>query len=313
MATSGSINFSLNRDEIITKTFKKLGILSEGETPTAQQVVDAAEDLNLMVKAWEANGLHLWAYQEVELFLEKGKEKYNIGATGDNASVTTVKTTLTADAAISATSLTVDSITGISSADIILIVLDDGTLHETTVNGAPSGSTVVITTGLASAASSGKRVYAYTTKVNRPLKITQARRTNSAGTDIPMTQLSRSQYFHLPNKDNEGTPIQYYYDPQLTNGVLYIWNAPNSANDTIRFTVQRSLEDFDAITDDPDFPQEWLEALVYNLADRLTDEYGVAEALKRRIERKAIAYLNLALSFDQESASLFISPDTDQS
>lgn len=51
MATSGSVDFSLNRNEIITRAFKKIGILSEGETLTEEQVSDASEDLNLMIKA----------------------------------------------------------------------------------------------------------------------------------------------------------------------------------------------------------------------------------------------------------------------
>jgi len=43
------------------------------------------------------------------------------------------------------TNIVVADITGFSDADYIGIILDDGTQHQTTINGAPSGSTIVIT------------------------------------------------------------------------------------------------------------------------------------------------------------------------
>jgi hypothetical protein len=73
--------------------------------------------------------------------------------------------------------------------------------------------------------------------------------------------------------------------------------------------MQRSFEDMDAGTNDFDFPQEWLEPLIYGLADRLADEYGVDNGIKGRIARRAAESLALAMSFDQEEGSIFFSPD----
>lgn len=108
----------------------------------------------------------------------------------------------------------------------------------------------------------------------RPLQITQCRHVeDSIATE--MFPLTREEYFRLPDKSTSGKPTNYYYDPQLTTGTLYIWPTDSGAN-TLKFTYRRPLEDIDSATDDPDFPPEWLDALTYNLAVRLAPFYGVS-------------------------------------
>lgn len=53
------------------------------------------------------------------------------------------------------TSITVVDITGFSDGDHVGIALDDGTQHRTTINGTPSGSTIVITDAIPSASALG--------------------------------------------------------------------------------------------------------------------------------------------------------------
>lgn len=69
-----------------------------------------------------------------------------------------LSTTLTANAASGATALTVSSITGFADNDEIEVVLDSGTSHLTTVNGAPAGTTINIDNALTHAATSGNVV-----------------------------------------------------------------------------------------------------------------------------------------------------------
>ncbi len=68
-------------------------------------------------------------------------------------------TTLTADAASGATSLTVASIAGFSNGDAISIEQDNGTYKSTTVSGAPSGNTITLAAGLSFKASANHSVY----------------------------------------------------------------------------------------------------------------------------------------------------------
>ena len=71
-------------------------------------------------------------------------------------------TTLSANAIATATTLTVTSISGMASGDVLNVLCDDGRVHTTTINGAPSGSTVTLTDAMPAAAASGKGVCAYT-------------------------------------------------------------------------------------------------------------------------------------------------------
>jgi hypothetical protein len=61
--------------------------------------------------------------------------------------------------------LPVSSITGIRNGDSILVTLDNGSLFSTVVNGAPSGSNVLILPAMPGTATSGNKVYDYAGQV----------------------------------------------------------------------------------------------------------------------------------------------------
>jgi hypothetical protein len=69
VATSNSTDFSLNRDQIIYRALRLLGVLSQGETPTSDQVSEASVALNALVKAWQADGMPLWALKTYSVTL----------------------------------------------------------------------------------------------------------------------------------------------------------------------------------------------------------------------------------------------------
>lgn len=312
MATSGSADFNNTRNDIINAALRKLGQLAEGETATSQQISDASGDLNRLVKGWQAIGLHLWKYEECVLFLELTKQSYDLGSTGDRfvkKSDLTI-TALGADAANGATSLTVDSISGISNGDQIGIVIDDNTIHWDTVNGAPSGTTVTITTGLDGAASEDNKIYVFTSKAVRPLQVTHGRTQIDSTNEIELTLLGREDYFRLSNKASDGVPIQIYYNPTLTNGKLYVWPTVADERQYLNLTTQMPIEDFDSEDDNPDLPAEWLQALVWNLASEIYTEYGVTDPVTiQKIEANAEKWLNQASEFDVEEADLVLMPD----
>jgi len=97
MATSGSIDHTLTRDEIIEHALGHLAVLGEGETPTPAAVTRAARELNNMIKGWQGKGINLFSTQEATIFLTNGVSVYSLpGATGSNI---VVETTLSADEA----------------------------------------------------------------------------------------------------------------------------------------------------------------------------------------------------------------------
>jgi hypothetical protein len=310
MTTSNSSDFALTRDQIIQAAALETGDVAEGETLGATTVATYALRLNSWVKSLMANGAKLWAMKQATLFLSAGTAQYSLGATGTHCSNTYVQTALSTDEAALSTSLGLTAFAGMAASDNIGIVLDDGTIHWTTISGAP-GATTTIATGLASAASAGAVVLTYTSKINRPQRIDgEAMYWRAvAGNDTPVKLISRAEYTQLSNKASRGKLVQAFYDPQLINGQLYVWPTPDSAGDVLRFWYERILEDFDIGTNTPDFAIEWGEALILGLASRMAPSAGMPMNERQDLERRATVALLVADSYSKENVSTFFQPD----
>lgn len=308
MATSGSADYAITRNDIFDTALNLVGVLGESDAASSENYSKCAIMLNLMVKAWMARGINLWAMKEATLFLSPGTASYSLGPSGTHCTTSYVQTTLSTDEATSSTSLSLTSTTGISASDNIGIVLDDGTIHWTTISGAP-GDPTTIATGLASAASSGNVVFAYTSKIFRPQRIVNAYRRDIDGNDSPIELIARADYAGLSNKTSEGKTVQAFYHPVLTNGTLYAWPTPDLATDVIRFWYSSPIEDFDAASDNPYFPIEWGEALIYGLADRLCGIYKPSMETRQILKGEAREKLEEALAYDVEPVSVFFGAD----
>lgn len=311
MATSNSFDFNRTAGDIINAALRKLGILAEGEVASADQATDALEDLNLLVKSWPANGIDLWRYEELTVFTVKDKQSYLLGATGDEATFDSFKTEIATAASSGASTITVDSATNIPNGDNIGIELDDGTLQWTTVNGTPVGNVVTLTATLNAASAIDSHVYNYTNIAQRPTRLYNGRIKINDGNEIPIVQISRSSYMALPTKDTTSRPNQFYYDPQLDNGKLFVWPTSDSVKDTMLFSAQRQLQDLDELTNNLDFPQEWLKAIVWNLAVDMAYDYNLPTtdpALFQGLERRAEKYKEDVENFDVENVSINFMP-----
>lgn len=131
-----------------------------------------------------------------------------------------------------------------------------------------------------------------------PFDIIDVRLTRSS-TDRPMIEMSREEYYAIPNKTSEGPPSQWFYDRQRNGGTMYIWPAPDATAGTLKFTYVRKIYDMDANADDLDLPQEWYEAVIYGLADRMAENYGLINTpLGQRVSEKAQASLQEIKDFD---------------
>ena len=155
MATSDSTDFNQTAIQLIKGAFRLNGVLVQGQELLAEERADGFEALNLMIKTWQTQRLHLWAKEEGIIFLQAGKTDYFLGGTGDKATNLDefVDTTLTASAAASATTLVVADTTTMVALDEIGIELDDGTRQWTTIVSVDSPTGLTITTALTRVAS----------------------------------------------------------------------------------------------------------------------------------------------------------------
>jgi len=236
MATSGSTDFSSSRDTIIKGALRKVGALAQGQTPTTNDVNDAAEALNNLAKAWMADGMPLWKLETYDFSLTDAVNTYRIG----------------------------------------------------------TGQTLA---------------------TDKPQKIIQAWiRETSSGLDTPLKMETLYDYNRLSNKSSTGRPIQLTYHPQRTFGDIYIYPTPDAtiaAAFDVFIRYQAPYEDFDAAGNEPDFPQEWFQALIYGLAYVLAPEYGIPIQERNVLREDMLMFKAEALSGSSEEGSMFIQPRAD--
>lgn len=310
MATSGSTNFAVNRTQMIKAAMLKIGAIDAAQTPTGPDYDSISTSLNMMLKAMQADGLKLWLRKKATLLLENNKSSYNLGPSGDHCTYSYTRTQIKVAASASDTSIDVDDTTGAAASDYIGFVLDSGTIQWTTIASVVDGDTLTIgAPGLSGAAAVDNYVYFYRTKIDRPLRVLQAVVRDSSSNDRPVEIIGQDLYYDLTTKTSDGRITQVHYDPQLTNGVLYVWPQSSEMTDTLELIVQRPWEDMDNATDDFDCPQEWYEAILYGLAYRICPDYGVPIQTKNSIGVDAAMFFDKAMGFDVENASLFLRPN----
>ena len=98
-----------------------------------------------------------------------------------------------------------------------------------------------------------------------------------------------------------------YFDPQVTSSTLSIWPTPDTAEHRIVFTYERTLGDFDALDDNPDFPQYALNAIKWNLALEIAPEYDVTPSTF--VINKAGELRQALWNKDREMTSVYFAPD----
>ena len=314
MATSGSVSFSMTASRVIDKAFSKIGVKISEQELEPEEFQDGLDALNLMIKSWGAQGLHLWSKDEGVLFLDVGIPSYDLGPSGDEACQLDdfVGTTSTLDLVATNDVIPVASSDGMTVGDKAGVQLDDATRFWTTIKSIDSQTQITVDDTLPSSSISGSTVFTFTNLIQRPNRILSYRRkTFGQDNEIPVISWSRNQYFNQVNKTTTGTVVNCFYSPQLNDGRVYVWQTASSVNDILRFTFERPLEDIIDGDDDLDFPTEWLEAIIYNLAFRLTDDYDAPPIKVQTVGAKAVEFLDDLLGWDEEMESLNLQPEFD--
>ncbi len=309
----------MTRNEICTDSLVLLGAFAEGETPNAEALEYSIRQLERMVKHWQGQGIHLWSRRQATLFVTPSQAAYELGPSSaahaaEDSDI--VRTTLSADEASGQTVISITSTTEglvtMAASDKVGIVLDDDTLHWTTISTVDSTTQITLDVATTGAASSGNYVYAYTNDLGRPLRIIDAqRRDESNRQDTPIITESHEAYQRLPNKTDDGETNIAYYHPEHRNarGTIYLWPRPDSVARTLRLTCMLPLQDFDAAGNNADLPTEWLDTIIWNLAKRLLPKYGASGApTAQAITHGGTTMLMEMLQFDQEPESVFFGP-----
>ena len=307
-STSGSTSFRLLTYDIVKEAFTYCGISldTEGEALSAGFLSEGKSSLNLMVATWQAQGIHLWTYQEAYLFLEAGVNSYVLEQV--RATNRYLKTTTTTAIVAAGNTVELASTSEIDEDWWIGVNDSDNNLVWRQVLSVSDPEVTIQTTWPANI-DLGATVYYYQNQVRPVERVLDVRRTSlpDANNETPVAFESHQHFFRLPQKDSQGSVSEAAYDRTLAEGVLYVWQTPANSSEQIRFTYERKIEDFIENDDCPDFPKYWMEALVFNLALRLGAKFNISDRRKLEIKQLALDTLDQALEFDNETHDITFS------
>jgi len=106
----------------------------------------------------------------------------------------------------------------------------------------------------------------------RPLRIIDAFIRDSGSNDHSVdVSMTRIEYNAIVQKDAKARPTRLYFDPQYPKGKIYFNYEPDTA-ETLYLTSEKTITEFAALSTTVDLPAFYKEALVYNLAIRLSQE-----------------------------------------
>lgn len=139
----------------------------------------------------------------------------------------------------------------------------------------------------------------------RPLQVISARRQDTSGNEIPVDVVSREEYMAIPTKTTQAPPTMVHYERLRTSGTLYVWPTGDTGSTALILSVKRALEDMDEDGNEPDFPQEALLALVYNLAVLVGPAYG---GIPQDVASVALQLKQELLDDDTENTTVYFLP-----
>lgn len=293
MSTSGSYNWTINRDEALLRACQEANILGQQDTVSDLQTSNIYEfvqyKLSAMLSTWSIDGIKISKRKVAYLFPALLQHKYELGSPSGASNITNtyVSTTISANEAAGQTVLSITSTTGMTAADFIGIELNSGTRQWTTIVSVDSTTQVTVTAALTGAADAAKTVVSYTSKINRPLEVlygTTLDIVSSNLTEVEIAPLSHDEYLKMPVKNTVGRPNNFYYDGQQNNSnpftsSIYVYPEPQNVTNIIKLVYVDRIQDLDSSTDSLDLPSEWFETVVMNLACALMYSYGKKEML----------------------------------
>jgi hypothetical protein len=100
--------------------------------------------------------------------------------------------------------------------------------------------------------------------------------TDTSGYDAPVDIIDMYSYNQITSKTTTGRPFEIYYKPSYPLGYIYLYPTPDVSYTLHLNTLKPFTEtsSFDLITSTFNFPPNYEEPIIFNLAVRLAPQYG---------------------------------------
>jgi hypothetical protein len=148
----------------------------------------------------------------------------------------------------------------------------------------------------------------------RPTRVLEGYYRDSNNIDRPLLVLSRNEWNTLSLKvpgltSQEGFVTSYFVDKQVNTMNVYVWLTPDTvaATGTVHVTVQQQQPNPVGLTDNLVFGPEWFLALIWLMADQLSQ--GQPIAVQAKCKSNAEQYREMLEDWDVEDASVVFQPD----
>lgn len=318
-ATSGAASFILSGGDLFRQAALACNAIDRDTTAMAPQLQsDFMMTANMLIRAWRNAGMHIWKEREGVLFPAIGQVRYKFALSSSDHFTTQYFQGASTAAASSGSvipcvtaGVDANGVPGqMNAGDQIAILLDSGVLQWSTIKSLTATS-VTITGSVSGLASAGAAIFTYTAGFSRPLMLLNRRRRSIQSTiEVPIDHLARRDWDDIPYKAQVGgTIFRSYFDLQREAAYLNVNQPPQTITDLVAFVARLPVEDFVVATNNPDLPEEWYLALVWNLAKERMFGFNCPAPRRAEIKANADFYLAHVMTEDREEESVFFTPN----
>ena len=297
--------------------------------------------LNAIIKFRQKEGLPCW--KRVNIFMlpttGSGTNRQLVGPATSPGGANNIVTgfnqnTLSALAALGATTVTATTAANVNIGDTIGFAQSDSSMFWTTVTALPGGNQITLSTGLSVGCPVAAVFYNYTASTQmaqKPLHLWDAWRVAVSNRQRVQMQLTPyNNMWRVINDTSASIPVQIAYLPDSAfamgvtagnisqysssavlssgSGAFLIWPQFSGGNTFLQCDVQYPFQDVTQSTDDVDFPQSFYLPLMLQLASFLGPKYGLTLQERTTVFREAEMYFKMAIDANAEDASILLMP-----
>ena len=259
---------AITRLKIIHRALRIIGVLTEGQLPSAAQVATAKEALSCYIKALQDKGVKLWTEEWVAHPLNTVSSTV-LGTDGNYYQCIKAHTATAANCPVTGASW---STYWMKTATATTNVWASGTSY-TAINQFADTSADAVDQAFI------RDVY-------------------GSDTDVEIIQTVTAN--EIPSKIDTGVPSKLWHVKDITSPYIYMWPIPDLLTYVLHYRRVRYLNDFTSDYASGDWPQSWIDAVVFGLAARIAFEYGVPIQEREELLATAERFEHIARGFNHE-------------
>lgn len=142
-----------------------------------------------------------------------------------------------------------------------------------------------------------------------PIHLLQAYREDSSGNHVDIDIDADYDYNTFPTSAGGQTPYKITYSPKVNYGIIKFWpTALTNNTEEVTIVYTRPLEYFDSSTNTMDLPEEWYDAVIWDLACKLAPRWGIPLNDRQLLRKDADLFLKQAIDNTFEDASFYLQP-----